>query len=45
MFRDALTKVMGRADLSEAEAAAAMDAIVEGRASPAEVAGLLVAWR
>ena len=42
MFRDALTKVMGRADLSEAEAAAAMDAIVEGRASPAEVAGLLV---
>jgi anthranilate phosphoribosyltransferase len=42
MFRDALVKVMGRADLSAAEAAAAMDDIVEGRAAPAQVAGLLV---
>jgi anthranilate phosphoribosyltransferase len=42
MFRDALVKVMSRADLSAAEAAAAMDDIVEGRVAPAQVAGLLV---
>jgi anthranilate phosphoribosyltransferase len=42
MFRDALLKVMGREDLSAAEAAAAMDDIVEGRVVPAQVAGLLV---
>ena len=42
MFRDALLKVMGREDLSAAEAAAAMDDIVEGRAAPAQVSGLLV---
>jgi anthranilate phosphoribosyltransferase len=42
MFRDALLKVMGKADLSAAEAAAAMDDIVEGRVAPAQVAGLLV---
>jgi anthranilate phosphoribosyltransferase len=42
MFRDALLKVMGKADLSAAEAAAAMDDIVEGRAALAQVAGLLV---
>jgi anthranilate phosphoribosyltransferase len=42
MFRDALLTVMGKADLSAADAAAAMDDIVEGRAAPAQVAGLLV---
>jgi len=42
MFQDALLKVMGKADLSAAEAAAVMDDIVDGRAAPAQVAGLLV---
>ena len=42
MFRDALAKVMGKENLSAAEAAEAMDDIVEGRAAPAQVAGLLV---
>ena len=42
MFRDALLKVMGKADLSAAEAAAAMDEIVDGHVAPAQVAGLLV---
>jgi anthranilate phosphoribosyltransferase len=42
MFRDALLRVMGKADLSAAEAAAAMDDIVDGNAAPAQVAGLLV---
>jgi anthranilate phosphoribosyltransferase len=42
MFRDALLKVMDTKDLTAAEAAAAMDDIVEGRAAPAQVAGLLV---
>jgi len=42
MLQDALLKVMGKADLSAAEAAAAMDDIVDGRAAPAQVAGLLV---
>ena len=42
MFRDALLKVMEKADLSAAEAAAAMDDIVEARVAPAQVAGLLV---
>ena len=34
MFRDALAKVMRREDLTAAEAAEAMDDIVEGRAAP-----------
>lgn len=42
MLREALLKVMARADLSAPEAAAAMDEIIEGRAEPAQVAGLLV---
>jgi anthranilate phosphoribosyltransferase len=42
MFREALVKVIGKADLSAAEAAAAMDDIVEGRVPAAQVAGLLV---
>lgn len=42
MFVDALRRVIRREDLSEAEAAEAMDDIVEGRVAPAQVAGLLV---
>jgi len=42
MFRDLLQKVMRKEDLTEAEAAQAMDDIVEGRVAPAQVAGLLV---
>ena len=42
MFHDALVKVMGRADLSAAEASAAMHEIVDGGVAPAQVAGLLV---
>jgi anthranilate phosphoribosyltransferase len=42
MFRDLLQKVMKKADLTAAEAAQAMDDIVEGRVAPAQVAGLLV---
>jgi anthranilate phosphoribosyltransferase len=42
VFREALVKVIGKADLSAAEAAAAMDDIVEGRVAAAQVAGLLV---
>jgi len=42
MFRDLLQKVMRKEDLTEAEAAQAMDDIVEGRVAPAQVAGMLV---
>lgn len=42
MSRDWLMKVMRRTDLSAAEAAAAMDEIVEGGVAEAQVAGLLV---
>jgi len=42
MFHEALVKVMGRADLSAAEASAAMHEIVDGGVAPAQVAGLLV---
>ena len=42
MFRDLLQKVMRKEDLTAAEAAQAMDDIVEGRVAPAQVAGLLV---
>jgi anthranilate phosphoribosyltransferase len=42
MFRDALLKVMGKADLTSAEAASAMDEIVGGSVAPVQVAGLLV---
>jgi len=42
MFHDALVKVMGRADLTAAEASAAMHEIVDGGVAPAQVAGLLV---
>jgi anthranilate phosphoribosyltransferase len=42
MFRDLLQKVMRKEDLTAAEAAEAMDEIVEGRVAPAQVSGLLV---
>ena len=42
MIRELLQKVMRKEDLTEAEAAQAMDDIVEGRVAPAQVAGLLV---
>jgi len=42
MFRDLLQKVMRKEDLTAAEAAQAMDDIVEGRVAAAQVAGLLV---
>jgi len=42
MFADLLRRVLRREDLSEAEAAAAMEAIVDGHVAPAQVAGLLV---
>jgi anthranilate phosphoribosyltransferase len=41
-FGDSLGKVMRRQDLTSGEAREAMDDIVEGRARPAQVAGLLV---
>jgi anthranilate phosphoribosyltransferase len=43
MFADLLRRVLRREDLTEAEAASAMDDIIEGRVAPAQVAGLLVA--
>lgn len=45
MFAHLLEKLHRREDLSTAEASAAMDEIMEGRAQPAQIAGLLVALR
>jgi anthranilate phosphoribosyltransferase len=42
MFGDLLQKVMRREDLTESEASSAMEAIIDGRAPAAQVAGLLV---
>ena len=42
MFSDLIEKLRRRVDLTEAEAAAAMGAIMDGVASPAEIAGFLV---
>jgi len=42
MFGDLLQRVMRRQDLTTAEASEAMDAIIDGQAVPAQVAGLLV---
>ena len=42
MLDDLLKKVMRRQDLTSAEASSAMDAIIDGRAAAAQVAGLLV---
>jgi anthranilate phosphoribosyltransferase len=43
MFAELIEKLQRRQDLSMDEAAAAMDEIMEGRAQPAQIAGLLIA--
>jgi anthranilate phosphoribosyltransferase len=43
MFATLIEKLQRRQDLSMEEAAAAMDEIMEGRAQPAQIAGLLIA--
>ena len=42
MFAELVEKLRRRRDLTEAEAAAAMVEIMEGRATPAQIAGLLI---
>ena len=42
MFTELLIKLQRHQDLTVAEAAAAMDAIMDGRAQPSQIAGLLV---
>ena len=42
MFSDLIEKLRRRIDLTENEAAAAMGAIMDGNAAPAEIAGFLV---
>ena len=42
MFPDLIEKLRRRVDLTEGEAASAMAAIMDGSASPAEIAGFLV---
>ena len=43
MFAALIEKLQRRQDLTEDESAAAMDEIMEGRAQPAQIAGLLIA--
>jgi len=43
MFRELIEKLQQRADLTVEEAAAAMEAIMDGRAQPSQIAGFLVA--
>jgi anthranilate phosphoribosyltransferase len=43
MFAELIEKLQRRQDLSVDEAASAMDEIMEGRAQPAQIAGLLIA--
>ncbi|HSC29560.1 MAG TPA: anthranilate phosphoribosyltransferase [Vicinamibacterales bacterium] len=43
MFAGLIEKLLRRQDLAADEAAAAMDEIMEGRAQPAQIAGLLIA--
>ena len=45
MFAPLLERLQRREDLSTAEAAGAMAAVMDGRATPAQIAGLLVALR
>jgi anthranilate phosphoribosyltransferase len=45
VFNDILKKVIAREDLCEDEAREAMDQIMEGNASPAQIGGFLVAMR
>src|SRR4051794_28878881 len=42
MFRELIEKLQQRADLTVDEAAAAMEAIMDGRAQPSQIAGFLV---
>src|SRR5215831_19418300 len=42
MFSDLIGKLLQRSDLTVDEAAAAMDAIMDGRAQPSQIAGFLV---
>ena len=42
MFSDLIEKLRARRDLTEAEASAAMTEIMAGRATPAQIAGLLI---
>ena len=43
MFTPLIEKLQQRRDLTTEEAAAAMEEIMEGRAQPAQIAGLLIA--
>jgi anthranilate phosphoribosyltransferase len=43
MFAALIEKLQRRQDLTVDESAAAMDEIMEGRAQPAQIAGLLIA--
>ena len=43
MFASLIEKLQRRQDLTTGEAAAAMNEIMEGRAQPAHIAGLLIA--
>lgn len=44
-LRDSIKKILDRQDLSAAESSAAMDSIMDGNASPAQIAALLTALR
>jgi len=45
MIKDAIRKVAGRGSLSEAEAHAAMGQVMDGQATPAQIAALITALR
>src|SRR5437667_12602852 len=45
MIKDAIAKVVDRLDLTEAEAEAAMHEIMEGQATPAQIAAYVTALR
>jgi anthranilate phosphoribosyltransferase len=45
MIRDIIGKLLERKDLTEEEAAAAMDWVMEGQATPAQIAALVIALR
>src|SRR2546422_7431399 len=45
MIKDAIAKVVDRLDLTEAEAEAAMQEVIEGQATPAQIAAYVTALR
>ena len=45
MFPDLIEKLTRREDLTADEASAAMAEVMEGRAAPAQIAGLLIGLR